>query len=199
MSFSETAIYKIRKFVMSSIEIIPVVVLIIILTVAVITDILFYRIPNWLTFPSMLFGICYHAYTNGYHGFILSMAGLLLGICVFIPFYIAAGMGAGDVKLMGVVGVFLGSSGVCVAFLATAIVGGIYAIILLWLNGVLKETIIRYRLMLTTLLVTWKLTYIPPGGETKRPFMAYGVAIAIGTSIAVAIINCNLIFWDFKI
>ncbi len=184
--------YKIREFAMSLIEIIPVVLLAIILIVAVITDILSYRIPNWLTFPSMLFGICYHTYTNGYHGFVFSMLGLLLGICVLIPFYIAAGMGAGDVKLMGVVGVFLGTGGVFVAFLATAIIGGIYAIILLWLNGVLKETMIRYRTMLTTLIITRKFTYIPPGEDTKKPFMAYGVAIAVGTLIAVVKINCNL-------
>ena len=183
---------------MSLIEITPLVVLTIILTVAVITDIRFHKIPNWLTLPSMLFGICYMSIT-GSHGVAYSMAGLLLGICIFMPFYIAAGMGAGDVKLMGVIGVFLGPSGVFVAFLATAIIGGIYSIILLMLNGLLKETIIRYRLMVTTLLITRRLNYIPPEKGAKRPFMAYGVAIAIGTSIAVIIINYNLTFRGFKI
>jgi hypothetical protein len=67
------------------------------------------------------------------------------------------------------------------------------------LNGLLKETIIRYRLMVTTLLITRRLNYIPPEKGAKRPFMAYGVAIAIGTSIAVIIINCNLTFRGFKI
>ena len=186
---------------MSLIEITPIVILVltIILTVAVITDIRFYRIPNWLTFPSMLFGICYHTYTNGFHGLALCMAGLLLGICFFMPFYIAAGMGAGDVKLMGAIGVFLWPGGVFVAFLATAVIGGIYSIILLMLNGLLKETIIRYRLMVTTLFITRRLNYIPPEKGAKRPFMAYGVAIAIGTSIAVIIINYNLTFRGFKI
>ncbi len=184
---------------MSLIEITPIVVLTIILTVAVITDIRFYRIPNWLTFPSMLFGICYHTYTNGFHGLALCMAGLLLGICIFMPFYFAAGMGAGDVKLMGAVGVFLGPGGVFVAFLATAMIGGLYSIILLKLNGLLKETIIRYRVMATTLLITRRLNYIPPEKGAKKPFMAYGVAIAIGTSIAVIIINYNLTFCGFKI
>jgi prepilin peptidase CpaA len=178
------------------IEITPLAVLTITLTVAVIADIRFYRIPNWLTFPSMLFGICYHTYANGFHGFVLCMAGLFLGICVFVPFYIVAGMGAGDVKLMGAVGVFLGPGGVFAAFLATALVGGLYAIILLKLNGLLKETIIRYRAMLTTILVTQRFDYIPPEKGAKRPFMAYGVPIAIGTLIVVIY---NLTFRSFKI
>ena len=181
---------------MSVIEIAPSIVLTSVLTVAVIADIRFYRIPNWLTFPSMLFGICYHTYANGFHGFVLCMAGLFLGICVFVPFYIAAGMGAGDVKLMGVVGVFLGPGGVFAAFLATAVVGGLYAIILLKLNGLLKETIIRYRVMLTTLLISRRIDYIPPEKGAKKPFMAYGVAIAIGTLVVVIY---NLTFRSFKI
>lgn len=53
---------------MNVIGVVPIVVLTVILTVAVITDIRLYRIPNWLTFPSMLFGICYHTYTNGFYG-----------------------------------------------------------------------------------------------------------------------------------
>jgi prepilin peptidase CpaA len=181
---------------MSAIEIAPLVVLTIILTVAVITDIFVYRIPNWLTFPSMLFGICYHIYASGFHGFVLCMAGLFLGICVFVPFYVVAGMGAGDVKLMGAVGVFLGPAGVFAAFLATAIIGGLHAIILLKLNGLLRETIIRYRAMLTSLLITRRFDYIPPEKGVKRPYMAYGVSIAIGTSIVVIY---NLTFRDFKI
>ncbi len=181
---------------MSVIEIAPSIALIIVLTIAVIADIRFYRIPNWLTFPSMLFGICYHTYANGFHGFVLCIAGLFLGICVFVPFYIVAGMGAGDVKLMGAVGVFLGPGGVFAAFLATAIIGGLYAIILLKLNGLLRETIIRYKAMLTTLIITRRFDYIPPEKGVKSPFMAYGVAIAIGTSIVVIY---NLTFRSFKI
>jgi prepilin peptidase CpaA len=144
----------------------------------------------------MLFGICYHTYTNGFHGFALCMVGLLLGICIFVPGYIVAGMGAGDVKLMGAVGVFLGPGGVFAAFLATAIVGGLYAIILLKLNGLLKETIIRYRTMLTALIITRRFNYIPLEKGAKSPFMAYGVAIAIGTLIAVIY---NLTFGSLKI
>ncbi len=181
---------------MSVIEIVPVVVQIIILTVAVITDIRLTRIPNWLTFPSMLFGICYHTYTNGFHGFVLCVAGLLLGICIFVPGYIVASMGAGDVKLMGAVGAFLGPGGVFAAVLATAIVGGLYAVIVLKLNGVLKETVIRYRTMLTALIITRRFNYIPLEKGTKSHFMAYGVAIAIGTLISVIY---NLKFGSFKI
>jgi prepilin peptidase CpaA len=113
------------------------------------------------------------------------MAGLLLGLCIFMPFYLATGMGAGDVKLMGAVGVFLGPIGVFMAFLATAVVGGIYAIILIAMHGFLKETVKRYGAMLKTFFYTQSFIYIPPEKAEEMPVMAYGVAIAIGTSLSV--------------
>jgi hypothetical protein len=50
--------------------------------------------------------------------------------------------------------------------------------------------------MLTTLLITRRFDYIPPEKGAKRPFMAYGVAIAIGTLVVVIY---NLTFRSFKI
>ncbi|CAG0941735.1 leader peptidase (prepilin peptidase) / N-methyltransferase [Candidatus Brocadiaceae bacterium] len=170
---------------MNLFEIAPISFLTGILIIAVVTDIRSHKIPNWLTFPSMLVGIGYHTYTNGYHGLLFSMSGMFLGIALFIPFYLASGMGAGDVKLLGSVGSVLGVKGVFIACLGTAIIGGVYAIILLAIHGYLRETMKRYWSMLATFMITRKFMYIPPEGSKKMPVLCYGVAIAVGTVLSI--------------
>ena len=80
-------------------------------------------------------------------------------------FSISSGkMGAGDVKLMGAVGSILGPAGVFNAFLFTAIVGGIYAIIILLYKGRFADSMNR---MWQALKLTY-LTQSPIAPEKKR-------------------------------
>jgi prepilin peptidase CpaA len=89
------------------------------------------RIPNLLTYPTMVIGLAYHCLTSGLDGLLLSAGGLALGIGIFILPYLMGGMGAGDAKLMGAVGSILGPRGVFIAFLFTSLVGGIYVLLVL--------------------------------------------------------------------
>ena len=102
-----------------------------VLLVAVVYDLMLNKIPNLLTYPTMAFAIIYHGVTKGPAGLIFSAGGLLLGIALLILPYWVGEMGAGDAKLMGAVGAVLGPKGVFIAFLLTALTGGIYAIIAL--------------------------------------------------------------------
>ena len=174
---------------MNLIKIIPILFLIVILPIATIYDIRFRKIPNWLTFPSMVAGIAFYTYMTGSKGLIFSAEGLLLGMAFFMVFYICAGMGAGDVKLMGGIGSILGLKGVFAAFLGTALVGGIYAIILLILHGHLKGTVKRYGEILKVFLFTGRFTYLPPEEGTELPVLSYGIAIAFGTVFSVIMKN----------
>ena len=151
----------------------PIVVL------AAATDICSHKIPNWLTFPAIIAGVIYHSTTAGIQGCLLSVAGALLGMAFFLPFYIKGGTGAGDVKLMGAVGAFLGPAGVLYAFLFSSMAGGIYAVLLLIRHGLFKETFMRYRDMVGAFLFLHKMLYIPP--EAKMPVLRFGIAIAVGT------------------
>jgi prepilin peptidase CpaA len=106
-------------------------------------------------------------------------------MAVFIVFYLAGGMGAGDVKLMGAVGGFLGPKGVLIAFLCTAVVGGVYALSMLAFHGYLIKTIRRYGSVLKTFLLTKEILYIQGSNEEKGLRLCYGVAIAAGTWISI--------------
>ncbi len=94
-------------------------------------DVFFRRIPNWLTYPAMLMAVLYHCIVGGTAGLAQTLGGLGVGMAMLMPFYLLKGMGAGDVKLMGVVGACLGPRQVFHAFLWTGLTGGLYALILL--------------------------------------------------------------------
>jgi prepilin peptidase CpaA len=162
-------------------EIGPIIFLTIILVVATVKDIKFRKIPNWLTYPTMIVAIAYYTGMNGLEGLLFSLGGIAVGMAVLIPLYLMGGMGAGDVKLMGAVGGLLGPKGVLIALLCTALIGGIYAIISLAFYGELGKTIKRYWRILLTFILTKKFIYIQPHENIKKLKLCYGVAIALGT------------------
>ena len=149
-------------------------------------DILYSRIPNILTFSFMAGGLAYHSYTSGLDGFILSLAGLVLGIMLLLTFYLIGGMGAGDVKLMGAVGAVLGPKTVLNAFLFTGIIGGIYAVvIILFRFEASKKLLNRIMVTLRALLSTGNFIPIPAAEDEKPPKLCYGIAIAIGALVTI--------------
>jgi len=152
-----------------------------ILIIAAITDFRSRIIPNWLTLPAIVGGLAYHTAVNGLSGFIFGLEGVLLGFALLISFFLAGGMGAGDVKLLGAVGSLLGPKGVFLVFLYTAIAGGIIALALLWWRGCLTVTIKRYMTILKTFLITRRIFYMPPEEKQDLPALCYGVVIGLGT------------------
>ncbi len=159
--------------------------LLVILAIAVIHDIRFKKIPNLLTYPCMFTAIIYHTYMNGLAGFLFSLEGIGLGMAVLMIFYLMGGMGAGDVKLMGAVGGILGPKGVFIAFLFTAIVGGIYSLILLAFHGDLIEKLKRYGMILKGFILTKNIINVSSSKKKTKLRLCYGVAIAIGTMISL--------------
>ena len=158
------------------------ILLISILIVAVIIDIRVKKIPNLITFPTMVLGLVYYGVTNGWDGLLFSLGGLALGMGVFFVLYTMGGMGAGDVKLMGAVGAIVGSKGILLTALFSAIVGGIYALIVLLFNiEYLKDLIKRSFITIKSFVFTKQFIPIPADKPDEKPKLCYGVAIAIGT------------------
>jgi prepilin peptidase CpaA len=157
------------------------VILTTILIIAVVNDLRFQKIPNILTFPAMVVAIAYNSWFNGLEGFLFSIEGIGLGMAVFIAFHLFGGMGAGDVKLMGAVGGFLGPKGVFIAFLFTALTGGIYSMVILAFRGYLRGTLERYVTMFKSCILTQKIVYVSASREESKLRLCYGVPIALGT------------------
>ena len=157
-----------------------------VLIVAAANDLRFQKIPNLLTYPAMAVALVYHFMMNGLDGLLFSTAGLALGIAILIIPYLMGGMGAGDAKLMGAVGAILGAGGVFIAFLFTAITGGVYAlIVVLTKRQHFKGFFTRQAATLKTFIFTKQFIPIPGEQNEKKPKLCYGIAIAIGTLFSV--------------
>ena len=176
---------------------IAMVFLVLILMAAAVTDLRDQRIPNLLTLPSILAALIYYTILSGTSGLFFSLCGLAAGIGVLIIPYLLGGMGAGDAKLMGAVGAFVGAQGVFISFLLTAVAGGIYALLLLIVRRRHFKGFFRSKLeALKTSILTRQ--YIPDAMPEKEPRLrlCYGLAIALGS---IAYIGLDLTGFTFPI
>lgn len=157
-----------------------------VLIICVYTDLRNRRIYNVVVIPAALTGIIVHLLFSGLEGCLFSLKGLAAGMgLLFIPFAMG-GFGAGDVKLMGAIGALKGPVFVVKAFLATGLIGGILAVLVL----------IKRKKLLSTLKRIGQSFYIFVGSVFKvntlqsldkaefHESLPYGLAIGIGTFIA---------------
>jgi prepilin peptidase CpaA len=99
------------------------------------------RIPNWLTFSSVILGIGLNALMYQTSGVWLSLKGLGLALLIYFPLFLLRGMGAGDVKLMAALGAIVGWQNWLGILIVTAIFGGIAALVVVIVNGRLRKTL----------------------------------------------------------
>jgi prepilin peptidase CpaA len=104
---------------------------------------------------------------------------------LLILFYAAGGMGAGDVKLMGAVGSLLGPMNVIIAFLYSAVVGGVYSVAVLYRLGALRLTLERSVCAPVDFLRTGHWLWAAAPAARIIPRICYGIAISLGTGIYV--------------
>ncbi|MGD0889151.1 MAG: A24 family peptidase [Acidobacteriaceae bacterium] len=106
-----------------------------------VTDVRERRIPNYVTGTAAVAGLMLHAIFGGWRGLGDSaLAGVIAG-GIFLIFYLAGGMGAGDVKLMAAVGCFAGLHELALVVISTAIAGGVFALAVSIYHGRLHETL----------------------------------------------------------
>lgn len=150
-------------------------------SLAVIFDLKQRRIPNPLILTGLLFAFAYRMYFSGYSGLFSTIQGLLLGIALLIIPFLMGGMGAGDVKLLGVVGALKGCPFVFSSFLWMALWGGGIALLILLLKGQLKETITNLgRGVLLAHLGVFQFT---AGLNSSETAIYYPYALAIGLGV----------------
>lgn len=146
------------------------------------------RVPNLLTLPAILLGILFHLLTGGWRQMgLAALAGLICGI-IFLVFWLAGGMGAGDVKLMTAVGCIAGLPFVAYLLIFTALAGGVMAVGLALWRGRLKETLTN----VGALAVHHRFEGLSPHPElnvanagTLR--LPYALAVAAGTAMTLCL------------
>jgi prepilin peptidase CpaA len=86
------------------------------------------RIPNWLTVAGFVSGLALHTITHGWDGTKLSLEGAGLALVFLLPLVLLKGLGAGDWKLMGGLGAFLGPIEIVVVLFSSILLCGILAV-----------------------------------------------------------------------
>ena len=109
--------------------------------IAVLWDVRYRRIPNWLVFPLLVGGIGTSTVAQGWHGLEQSALGILLAAVAVGAFYCLGGMGMGDVKLCAAVGAWIGPAQLGLALVMTGFAGGVMALGWAVCGGFLRESL----------------------------------------------------------
>lgn len=150
--------------------------LVTLLVICVITDLIERKIYNKVLFPFLAAAWIFPTITGGIHGFTAALLGTFVGICILIIPYLLGGMGAGDVKLLAVIGGLKGASFVLWTSLYMALAGGMIAILVLtFRKGLMK----RMLYLIFSLFQGMSLSFVEDKHSMTSAF-PYGVAIAAG-------------------
>ncbi len=152
-------------------------------------DLRWRRIPNWLTFSTFFAGFAMNAFVysefQGIGQALLRPAlGFGLAMLIYFPLYLLRGMGAGDVKLMAAVGALVGPRDWFGIFVLSAILGGVFAVILMMAKGRARKTIFN------TGYIVWEMAHFRAPHLKNEEFdvsnpraltLPHGAAIALGS------------------
>ncbi len=169
-------------------------ILAILLAIAVWGDVQSHRIPNRLVLSGLLLGLTCNGLLPlwaqpphgqiGTLGWADALLGMAAGLAVLLPMYLLRALGAGDVKLLAMVGAFLGPQAVLGAALGTLVAGGVLA-----LAAALRWRVVGAMLSNVSAMVQSGVVQLS-AGETPRVVqplasagqLPYAIAIAAGTA-----------------
>jgi len=138
------------------------------------------RIPNLITFGGMFCGVLLHTAVGGLDSSLFALAGCGVGFACLLPGYVLGQAGAGDVKLLGAVGTFLGPFSTLIAGATSLMAGAIMALCVACFAGGNRPWE-RYTTMFQHFWVTGRVLYQPPvEGEVMSLKFPFAPAIAIG-------------------
>lgn len=176
-----------------TVDLVVLTIMTILLGAAAWEDIKHHRIPNRIVLIGVVLGLMFNGLlpqgwgfnspVPGGLGWLASLTGLGMGLVVLLPFYWLRAIGAGDVKLMAMVGAFLGPGQVLGALLGTFLVGGVMALAIALRAGAMFRLLENVKFLLLEGVVKVSTGQMPtmedlPQSVGKQP---YAVAIAVGT------------------
>ena len=146
------------------------------------------RIPNWLTVTGLGVGLAANTLVWRWQGAKTALAGAALALLVLLPVVLLRGLGAGDWKLMGALGAFLGGKQILFVLPVTIFVAAVLAL----------GQMVRQKRVRTTLANLWELVrgFFVFGLRPNREFsidnpqsatLPFGVAAAAATALCYVV------------
>lgn len=146
-------------------------VVLVIALISAYTDLRYRKILNLVTLPAMVLGLILQFSFFGFSGLLSALLGFLIGFGFFFLFYIFGGMGAGDVKLMGALGILLGKTDI------------VYVIIFTGLFGLGVVIILFFPYLLVAIKTRNPDVFL----AFRKHYMPYGIAISLGALLTLAL------------
>ena len=140
------------------------------------TDFRWLRIPNVVTYPTMLVGLAFGA-IEGFPGALFTgglvdhVAALVLAFAISYPFYAAGGLKAGDAKLLMAIGAVRGTNFLFVSAVYGALLGGVIAL------GFIGSRRLRPAAG----------TEVPSVAGLMKKSIPYGIALGLGGLLALGL------------
>lgn len=146
-----------------------------------------HRIPNLLCAIAAMFGLTLQMGLHGEAGLLAALGGAAVGFVMFLPFYVLRAFGAGDVKAMATVGIFLGVQSTVLAVGITLIAGAILGALVLWLKPTHASAALHRLVgLLLSPVATVRDAKRDASSQTSLRF-PYGIAIACGSAVALIV------------
>jgi len=118
------------------------------------TDLKTRRIPNGITGTLFLTGLGFSGWVGGAWGFAEALAAACLLALPFVILFAFAGGGAGDAKLMGAAGAWLGLVNGVIALVAVVVVGAVFGILVTIRHRQVRSAIFNVYMINQALMAT---------------------------------------------
>ena len=152
-------------------------------TGAAVSDLIQRKIPNWLVLAGMLAALALHLWLWPHRVPQLVLGGMATGFFLFLPLYVLRGMAAGDVKLIAMVGAFVGPWPVLQICFATFVLGGVVAVMMITWQGKWRVCLGNLRQLMWPMIARMAGIPLAPnalGSGASVGNMPYGLAVALG-------------------
>jgi prepilin peptidase CpaA len=170
------------------------VLLLFLTATAAVTDVIYHKIYNWTTYPGIILALVVNYLQNGWDGDYPSLADSLKGLALcgglMLVSFVLFNVGGGDLKLLAMVGAFLGLEKGLEALLWTFVLGAAAGVaVLIWRVGFFRLVAGAVRHVLLSLrLVSWL-----PLSEAEREQLRPPLYLAPSAAIAVVIVSFDLV------
>jgi prepilin peptidase CpaA len=171
--------------------------IVLLLSIACWRDVQSRRIPNTLVVAGLALGLLFqvaapsgsglfHPTQAGSLGLASALLGAAVGLGVLMPLYMLRAMGAGDVKLMAMVGAWLGASGVAWAALFTLLAGGVLSVAVMLATRSSRQVFTNLHTMVAPAIMNSSLRSLNCTGAPKTTGrLPYAFAITVGTAAEI--------------
>ncbi|MGE5372153.1 MAG: prepilin peptidase [Solirubrobacterales bacterium] len=153
------------------------------LLLALIMDVNYSIVPNWLTAPAACAGLLIGAFQAGLPGLGISAAGLLLPVVALYPFFRMGTLGGGDIKLFAAIGAVMGPEFAAWSFAFSVMAALPTAVALMLYRGVLRT---RMRILYRYLLYAVISLRLVPYAQSREPAAVFPFTVVVVPGVLMA-------------